>query len=159
MKLAENKGRWIAIAASVITMVVILFPVRHNWTENPRDGFPLSYYPMFTAKRGAKTVLHHAVGVTKDGQRINIPGGYAGAGGMNAVRRQMRAMYRNGRAEQLAERVAERLQGSRFAKEHSIVSVEVVKSEYAIQSYFEGRHDPQERQVAATVNLTQGASL
>lgn len=155
--MSEYYQKAIAIAVSLLTVVLLLVPIRHNWSAKPIDDFPLSYYPMFTAKRDATTVVHHAVGVTETGKQINIPGHYAGKGGMNAVRRQMRKMYRDQRADALAKLVAARLTGSRFAEKHQIVRVEIVKSKYEITPYFDGQTEPTSRKIAAAVNLEERA--
>ncbi len=144
-----------AITFSIVTVALLLFPIRHNWLAQPKDGFPLSYYPMFTSTRGEITTLHHVVGITHNGESVNVPGKYAGPGGMNTVRRQMRKMYHGGQAAELAKRVAERLNGSSFTERHKVVRVEVVKSNYTIKRYFDGETGPVSREVAASVKLAK----
>ena len=46
-------GKAMAAAASLLLLGAVMAPVRQNWRRGGRDGFPLSYYPMFSAKRRA----------------------------------------------------------------------------------------------------------
>ena len=71
-------------------MVAAVFsPVAENWRDHPSDGFPLSYYPMFSRQRGEVYRQTHLVGVDAENNRILIPYRFAGAGGFNQVRRQI----------------------------------------------------------------------
>ena len=138
-----------ASVCSVVLLVTLLAPVGENWADKPTDGFPLSYYPMFTKRRGATTKIHHAVAVLASGDTIDIPARYAGPGGMNTNRRQMRKAVRKGRAEALAHKIARRFQ--RRGKDLGAMRIQVVTSEYAVQDYFRGRTAPVSRVVHADI--------
>jgi hypothetical protein len=155
MMASEAVQRCGAMTVSVATLALLMSPIRQNWSEQPTDGFPLSYYPMFTSQRGETTTIHHAVGITSEGGSVNIPGRYAGPGGMNTVRVQMRRMCFDGRAAKLAKRVAERFSGSSFAEQHKIQRVDIVQDEYAIERYFDGETEPVSREVAASARLAR----
>ena len=146
----QEPGRAIATVVSLLVIAVVYWPIHQNWSDSPVDDFPLSYYPMFTSQRSNTITLYHAVGRTEDGDTVDLPGKLAGAGGMNTVRRQMRKMCRDGRADELAARVAERLADSRLANQHKIMAVEVVKSRYALESCIAESDDPVSREVLAT---------
>lgn len=146
----QERGRAIATIVSLVVVAIVYWPVHQNWSDSPVDDFPLSYYPMFTSQRSSKMTIYHAVGRTQDGDTVNLPGKLAGAGGLNTVRKQMRKMCQNGRADELAAKVAERLAGSRLASQHKIMAVEVVKSRYALESCIAESVDPVSREVLAT---------
>ena len=147
---SQERGRAIAAIVSLLVITVVYWPIHHNWSDHPVDDFPLSYYPMFTSQRGSTTTLYHAVGRTQDGDTVNLPGKLAGAGGMNAVRRQMRKLCRDGRADQLAAQVSERLADSRLVNHNKIIAVDVVKSRYALESCIAESADPVSQEVLAT---------
>lgn len=156
MKNPEPIQKAAAIVISAIVIAALLFPVRQNWVEDPEDGFPLSYYPMFTNLRGETTVVHHAMGVTTEGQHIYIPAGYAGAGGMNTNRRQIRKMVREGRADELAEIVAQRLASSRRERDANVTRVDIVESIFNIDAFFRGQTAPVSRVVHASLDFGLG---
>ena len=150
--------RKLAGGASLALVVALLWPVGQNWADVPEDGFPLSYYPMFTKPREPTTVIHHVVAVDASGTQVNLPGYYAGPGGMNTTRRQMRKMVFEGRAQELAERVARRLQRNGRAARMGVVRVEVVESTYDIKRFFAGARHPVARITHARANIETGAS-
>ncbi len=47
----ESRDKAMVLAGGVALLGSVLVPIRQNWRAKPRDGFPLSYYPMFSAKR------------------------------------------------------------------------------------------------------------
>lgn len=147
---SQKRGRAIAAIISLVVIAVVYWPIHYNWSENPVDDFPLSYYPMFTSQRGSTTMIYHSVGRTQDGGTVNLPGKLSGAGGMNTVRRQMRKMCRDGRADELAAQVADRLADSRLVNQHKIIAVEVVKSRYTLESCLAESVQPVSREVLAT---------
>lgn len=152
-------GRKIAGWISAALMAVLLWPVTQNWAARPEDGFPLSYYPMFTKQRGATTVIHHAVAIDADGKQIDLPSYYAGGGGMNTTRRQMRKMVRQGRGDELAKRIAERLEQRGTADRIGAVRVDVVESTYDIQAFFAGSKAPVSRTTHGSAAIREGAPL
>ena len=156
MTLHETLRKRAALAVSGIVVAALLAPAAQNWVAKPNDGFPLSYYPMFTKVRGEITTVHHAVAVTADNQRIEIRAAYAGAGGMNTNRRQMRRMVRDGRASKLAETIARNFASSSAARRHGVTHVEVVESEYSLEEFRYGQTDPVSRIVHASAALPTG---
>src|SRR2546423_15075578 len=75
-----------------------LAPIVQNWRPTPRDSFPFSYYPMFSAKRGDTYVVNYMVGLDEQGNRHTIPFSFAGSGGHNQNKRQIDRLVREGKA-------------------------------------------------------------
>ncbi|MGI9002446.1 MAG: hypothetical protein ACR2GH_12365 [Pseudonocardia sp.] len=92
------------------------------------DGFPLSWYPMFSARRRRCATLGYAVGVRADGSRRYLPSSALGPGGVNQVRRQLNKAVREGRAQPYAEAVAQRV--CRLPRCADVTRVEVVRGHF-----------------------------
>src|ERR1044071_9853018 len=118
-------GKRVAVLASLAMIGAVLWPVRQSWRDDPKDSFPLSYYPMFSAERRAVEGFYYFVGHDKAGKRYYIPHSFAGDGGHNAVRRQIAKMVREDRSDELAQTVAKRLAARETGKWSKIVSVNV----------------------------------
>ncbi|MGJ7440659.1 hypothetical protein [Aquipuribacter sp. MA13-6] len=131
-------------AAAVLTgLLVVLAPVRHNWGRSPRDSFPLSHYPMFSARRRATARVVHPVGIRSDGTRSRLSYHYCGTGGFNQVRRQLRRAVKDGRAAQVVTDVALSVAAAARAEDTDVVAVEVVTGTYRYRSWFSGDHEPE----------------
>ena len=126
-------GRSEQIWAGTVALGIVgaaLWPLRQyrRPPEQRSDGFPMSYYPMFSQKRGQYGQVAYAVGVRADGVRENLRYKVLGAGGVNQVRRQIERARIRGRiqihAELLAERIAGRADCAQF------VRVEIVLGEF-----------------------------
>lgn len=147
--------RRLAGVFSAAVLAAVISPVRQNWRREPRDGFPLSYYPMFSRRRNDVQSEHHVLGVEADGGRTPLPHGWVGPGGGNQVRKQVNRAVRGGRADELAVTVASsvarrRAPGSDGARAGpDVVAVEVVTSRYRLDDYFAGRKEPVRRRVRA----------
>jgi len=102
----DRTDKIIFYAASAALLGAVITPVRQNWRPVPRDGFPLSYYPMFSARRRRTGTVTHLVGVDADGRSRVLHYRHAGTGGLNQVRRQIRRSVTEDRADALAERAA-----------------------------------------------------
>ncbi len=127
---------------SFFLIVLILSPIIENWRTKPTDSFPLSYYPMFTTKRGATETVTHLVGLDESGNRYLIPHRFAGTGGMNQVRKQISKSARNADAPQFCQTIAEKValrSGERYGK---IVKVLILSGEYNLNDYFAGAKNP-----------------
>ena len=124
---------------SAALLAVVLAPVRQNRRPAPRDGFPLSYYPMFTKKRRSRVSVTHLVGRDAEGGRRVLPYRHAGAGGMNQTRKLIRRTVERGDAEALCRRVARRLAADGPG---DVRRVEVVTTTHTLRTYFAGRREP-----------------
>jgi hypothetical protein len=102
-------GKYRAALASLVLIGAVLWPIHENWRKNPRDNFPLSYYPMFSARRDAVETFYYVLGRDAEGARYQIPAKMIGTGGGNQVRRQLRKIMNEGRAPELAQSVARKL--------------------------------------------------
>ncbi len=116
----------------------MLWPARQNWRprEHRTDGFPLSYYPMFTAQRKQTGTVVHLVGIDATGRRRVLLYSHAGTGGLNQVRRQLRKAVATGRAEQVARTVAHSV-GRRGTR--GVCEVRVVSGTYRYDEFFAGQ--------------------
>src|SRR5262245_12792789 len=101
-----SRGKRLAVLASMAMIGAVLWPIQENWRKDPRDSFPLSYYPMFSAKRKPIESFNYLVGHDAKGKRYLIRHSFAGHGGLNAVRRQINKKVREDRAEDIAQMVA-----------------------------------------------------
>lgn len=158
MNLVEQR---LATALSAAVLGAVLAPVRHNWTAKPRDGFPLSYYPMFSARRAANVYVHYLIGVTADGERIRLPHHFAGPGGLNQVRRQIRRLVRENRTDELCQRAAAELVRRRARRKtgpyHLVVAVHVVRGRFHLDSCFTNGEVVGTEKVLATVDCVAPA--
>ncbi|MGH8018982.1 MAG: hypothetical protein ACREIA_11940 [Opitutaceae bacterium] len=125
----------------------VLAPVAQNWSDDPRDDFPLSYYPMFISGRDNERDITHLIGIDAQGGEHILPFRLAGPGGFNQVRKQIRKGVHMGGASDLVRQVAER--ASRNEAYNDLVAVEVVTGVYRLDDYFEGHIEPVRRRVHA----------
>lgn len=140
----------VAAAFSAALTLLVLSPVRQNWRDRKRDGFPLSYYPMFSARRGKRVNLVYVLGLTASGERRLIPYSYVGTGGLNQVRRQLGRLIRSGTADAACEAVARRLAASRDRPLADVVTVQVVRGRFLLTGDFTSEKEPVSECVYAT---------
>jgi hypothetical protein len=132
---------------------VVLWPAHQNWRTNPQDDFPLSYYPMFSAKRDETENFYYVVARDDHGNRFQVPHQWIGDGGGNQVRRQLRRIVNEGRAPQLARQVARRLAHRTDLPWSAITSVKVCSGRFAVDEYFHGHKDPATEQVHGSAEV------
>lgn len=132
-------GRMFAAGFSLLLVGATLSPVAEHRRKKPKDNFPLSYYPMFTERRGETEKVVYLKGVEARGNGRPISFKYAGSGGLNQVRRQIRQVVRRGRAEELCRTVAAKVARRNEAPLADVVEVQVVTGEYHLADYFRGR--------------------
>jgi hypothetical protein len=139
---------------SVMVLAGLLSPVL-QYRRPPAervDGFPLSWYPMFSAKRRRRAWITHAVGVDSAGRRRYLPLGALGAGGLNQVRRQLyRVAVRECRPHDCAGALAARVAGRHDCTD--IVGVEVVRTRFDLDACLLGRHVHGESTVLAAARV------
>ena len=129
---------------SFLMLAAVFSPVAENWRDNPSDGFPLSYYPMFSTQRGEVYRQTYLVGVDAENNRILIPYRFAGSGGLNQVRRQINKMVRDGYVGELCRSVASRVSRRTSVPFNSVVKIQVVTGTYRLADYFGLRRDTPE---------------
>lgn len=130
-----------AALLSLLMLLAVAWPVQENWKPAPKDNFPLSYFPMFSAKRAKTYKLYYVVGYDENGVRQTIPYKLIGKGGFNQVRRQIRKCAKDGKGEALLQKVAGNL--SNKSKYRHIQCLDLVEGKYHVERYFrEGRKVP-----------------
>ena len=145
----EQGKRW-ALLASLAMIGAVWWPLQENWRKDPRDSFPLSYYPMFSSKRKPIESFNYLVGHDAEGKRYLVRYSFASEGGLNSVRRQINRMVKEDRADAIARRVAKRLAERDSGKWSKIVSVAVVTGKYSVDDYFHGRKEPVSEKIRAS---------
>jgi hypothetical protein len=152
----ESRDKAMVLAGGVALLGSVLVPIRQNWRAKPRDGFPLSYYPMFSAKRKRHGSVVHLVGVDAEGERRVLRYSYAGTGGLNQVRRQLRRAVAAGRAQEIADNVASAVSTRPRRSDKSVVEVRVITGRYHYDDFFAGHRQPVDELVHASARV-QGA--
>jgi len=132
-----------------------MWPIRENWRSEPRDGFPLSYYPMFSLKRSAKTRLTYMVGIDAEGGSHRIPYRHIGPGGLNQVRRQLPRAVLAGRGEEVCRAVAERLRARPTAVPADLVELRIVTGKFRLADYFSGEKRPASERIRCSLVLDE----
>jgi hypothetical protein len=140
----------VALLASGALLAAVLAPVRQHWRAEPRDGFPFSCYPMFSARRSAHGTVTHLVGLQDDGSRRVLHHSYLGTGGLNQVRRQLNRSVRDGRAQELATTAAALVAARPRRGDGAVTEVRVVTGRYRYDAFFAGDREPVREQVHAT---------
>jgi UDP-N-acetylmuramoyl-tripeptide--D-alanyl-D-alanine ligase len=155
--------RTYACLVSIGLLVAVLVPVRENFRADPRDGFPLSYYPMFTHAHPALQEHTYVVGFDRWGERVRIHYRHAGTGGLNQVRKQLSRVARRGgsRARRLCQDVVRRLARREPALYARLVRVDLRTGLFDPAAYFAaGDRLPRwERVHAGVVIRPAGVSL
>jgi hypothetical protein len=139
---------------SAAVLAAVLSPLLQYRRPRPDrvDGFPLSWYPMFSAKRSRRMSVTHAVGVTADGGRHSLPSAALGAGGVNQVRRQLyRVAVREARPDAYADDLAARV--ARSPDWPNVIRVEVVRTRFDLDDCLTSRQVGGESRVLASAEV------
>lgn len=119
---------------SLLVLLAVAWPVQENWKSVPKDNFPLSYFPMFSAKRSKTYKVHYVVGYDADGRRYPLSYKLCGKGGFNQVRRQIRKAAKEGQGLALLEKTAQNiLAKSKYAH---IERIALVEGKFHLERYF-----------------------
>jgi hypothetical protein len=143
-----------AAVFSAALLAAVLSPLLQYRRPLPErvDGFPLSWYPMFSAKRRRRMCVTHAVGVTADGGRLFLPFDALGPGGVNQVRRQLhRVAVREARPDAYAGTLADRIARSRDWPH--VIRVEVVRTRFDLDNCLISRRVDGESTVLASATV------
>jgi len=111
---AWARGERTRVAAlGIVVLGAMLYPLRqHLRPPGERvDGFPLSYYPMFSKARTRTAGIVYVAAIDADGNRHYLPHEVLGSGGFNQVRHQLNRLVRQDRARDHAADLADRLAG------------------------------------------------
>jgi hypothetical protein len=130
---AALRNALVGLAASAALVSPVL-------SREPRDGFPLSTYPMFSEHRERELTLVHAVATFDGGDRKPLPPRLLGTEEVLQARSLLRRSVEAGEAAELCARVAQRLraEGPRPAFK-AAREVEVRTDVYDVLSYYETR--------------------
>lgn len=136
----------------------VLYPLKEY--RRPRanriDGFPLSYYPMFSKHRGPRARVAYAVGITADGTRHHLAHRAVGDGGENQVRHQLyRVAVKQGQAQEFADSLAARIAANPGYPD--LVRVEIVRGRFDLDECMLTRRFQGEETVLAVAELPCGS--
>lgn len=126
----------LAVLLSVGLLLLIASPIRENFQTKPKDGFPLSYYPMFSLKRDTHYTVRYVVGYDDAGKQHIIPYQLLGTGGFNQVRRQVNKRCKQGKAHKLARTAAKRIARQTVPPYTELAYVEVIKGDFHLDNFF-----------------------
>ena len=127
---SARERKWVRLFAMTV-LGAMLVPVRQNWrpVERRTDGFPLSYYPMFSKRRRQYANVVYAVGITADGARRRLRHTLLGTGGLNQVRHQIyRVALTEERADDYVTALVPRLLVNPSCDD--LVRVEIIRGEF-----------------------------
>lgn len=142
--LGRGSRLWIA-AFSVGLLLAVLWPILR---DPPRDGFPLSNYPMFSAdRRTADAEIGHVVGFSREGRHRPVKPSMVGSEEIMQAYQTVRMAIRRGDAADLCRRAAERVRND---PDHAdLERLEVRTDHYDALAYFAGDTKPRRTQIHA----------
>lgn len=130
----------------VLSLIVVVSPVVENWKEEPKDDFPLSYYPMFTGMRGESAFVHHLYGIDENNNYYPIPHKViAQRSGFNSFRKTVTKIIKNGQAKKLCSLVSNKLSNLEVEPYNQIKVVKVVTSVINIEEFMNKRFESKKK--------------
>lgn len=139
-----------AIVLSFIIAVAILWPITENFKRKPADSFPLSYYPMFSSKRGSGYSLNYIIGYDAANTRYYIPYKYIGSGGLNQVRIQLNKKVKRKDTDKILQKVEKRLIKRNEPPYNQLVKLELIRGRFDFDAYYlSGNKLPQDEKTLA----------
>ncbi|WP_156934707.1 hypothetical protein [Pseudonocardia spinosispora] len=154
---AGERGWATLVTVGVVGAALWPFSQYRRPVDDRVDGFPLSYYPMFSARRGTHGHVAYAVGVHADGSRARLPYHLIGPGGVNQVRKQMSRAVRRGRVDEHATALATRIAASPAATD--VVRVEIVRGDFDLDACLMQRRVEGEETVLAGADIERPGSV
>lgn len=151
----ERAGAAVFSAAVLGAMLWPLAEYRRPLKERV-DGFPLSWYPMFSARRPRRAGVNYAVGVRDDGSRRYLPSAALGPAGVNQVRRQLNRVVREGGAETHAAAIAARV--ALRADLRDVERIEIVRGRFDLDRCFLDREVRGTETVLASAPVSRAAA-
>jgi hypothetical protein len=139
------RGRVITVATAVVALVVASPALR----SSPRDGFPLSDYPMFATDVGRSAVVDTAVGLRADGTSERLsPALVTGTNEIILAASTVANAVADGptAAAGLCNEIAGRVRASR----PDVVQVRIATETYDAVDYFDGQTAPGNVEVRTT---------
>src|ERR1700750_3465878 len=139
------RGRVVAL----VTVVVVLVLLSPALRSSPRDGFPLSNYPMFATDVGRTAVVDTAKGVRADGATVPLSPelGTGTSEGIPAASTVTNAVAAGpDRTAGLCQEIARRIGAGR----PEIVQVRIATETLDAVDWFDGHQQPSAVEVRAT---------
>jgi hypothetical protein len=134
-------------------VVAVASPVERNFNRrSDTDGYPLSWYPMFSGRRSDTLRVNYMYGLGAEGKRYKIRYNYWARGGFNQGRSQLAKALRKGRKATMAkcEAVAARLAKRKRGWPSRVQTVRVAKGRYDVNEFFvKGNREPMREIVKA----------
>jgi hypothetical protein len=152
---SKHETAW-AKLLTVVLLGAVLFPVRQNWRRAERrvDGFPFSYYPMFSKRRAQHANVVYAVGVLADGSRRRLRHKVLGSGGLNQIRHQLyRVALTESRANEYVAALVPRLAANPSCAD--LVRVEIILGEFDLDACLLARQVQGNETVLASADLVR----
>ncbi len=151
------RGKAFATGFSVLMLVAVLSPLIEHTREIPRDNFPLSYYPMFSARRIGEAEVTYLQGIDALGAGRPLSYELSGPGGLNQSRRQIRRIVQDGRADVLCRDVAKKVALSGKKSLAEVVEVRIVSGRFDLASYFSRvSREPISEEIHASAQVERG---
>ena len=140
-----------AVVLSTAVLAAVLSPL---FRDPPRDGFPLSNYPMFSAhKKDPGARISHVVAVSREGRHRPVGPDLVGTDEVMQSHQTIKVAVRRGESAALCERVAARVSAEPdFA---DVASLEVRTDVYDVFAYFEGERTASGTRVHARCPVPQ----
>jgi hypothetical protein len=138
------RGRAIAVTTAVVVLVVLTPALR----SSPRDGFPLSNYPMFATDVGRTAIVDTARGLRTDGTTVTLsPRLVTGTDEVILAASTVSNAVAGGpdRTARLCDEIADRLTGTR-----DIVGVRIATETLDAVDWFTEATTPSAVEVRAT---------
>jgi hypothetical protein len=139
------RGRAIAVTTAVVVLVLLSPALR----SSPRDGFPLSNYPMFATDAGRTAVVDTARGLRTDGSTVTLsPRLVTGTDEVILAASTVSNAVAGGadRTARLCDEIAGRVGGSR----PDVVQVRIATETVDAVDWFDGHTTASDVEVRAT---------
>lgn len=148
-------GKVLAVLFSLLLLGATLWPVVENWRPEPRDDFPLSYYPMFSKPRGETAQVTYVLGIDERGREQIIHYRFVGSGGFNQNRKQLRKSVACGRGDQLCTSIARKVARRGGEQLADVDTVAIVTGTFDVDEFFRGYRQPMSLQLEAICKVSR----
>jgi hypothetical protein len=133
-------ARAYAIVFSIGMAAAILSPLHPALRGARHDSFPLSWYPMFSLRRGADEQLTYVVGFDANHTRHIIPSRFYSPGSMNSARKHIDRVAKSATAgPETCKKIATGLADSQSGPWSRITRVKIVRGKFRLRDYFDRR--------------------
>ncbi|MCH9684306.1 MAG: hypothetical protein K0V04_22925 [Deltaproteobacteria bacterium] len=144
-------GRVFAAVFSVGLLVAMFVPILR---DPPRDGFPLSNYPMFSeGKKKARAEIGHVVGFSREGRHRPLSPDILGTEEVMQAHQTVRVAIRKGATAALCRDTADRVAES--SDHGDLERLEVRTDVYDAIEYFAGDKSPRSTRVHASCSVPE----